>query len=170
MDQFSMVLISVIVFISFSVLNSIKNQSLIFQRGINIVQGSYSSPLEEFSNLAERILSITGNDSRIIIADDTQGGAVMQNMNTPAIYIRYFLMYNSVGGQYLIPTGKFLQFAQRKSANYLLLLSYENSFSECANLFDEGHNYLIELDNDMTIIDDACLFSEEDIYQLSGIE
>jgi len=168
MDHFSMVMISILIFISFSVLNSIKNQSLIFQRGINIVQGTYREPLKEFSDLADKVLAITGEDARIIIADDANGGILMHNVNAPTIYVRYFLMYNSVGGQFRKPIGEFLQFAKAKSPDYILLLSHENSFSECESLFEKGHNYLIEFDSNMIINEDACMFSDYDIYKLSG--
>jgi len=170
LDHFSMILISILIFISFSVLNNIKNQSLIFQSGVKFVQGSYSSPLGEYSDLADKVLAITGNNARIIIADDTYGGLQIQNMNAPTIYIRYFLMYNSVGGQYLMPVDDFLQFAQEKLVNYILLLSYEHSFRECDILFDEGHNYLIKFDSNMEIVEGACIFSENIIYKLSGID
>jgi hypothetical protein len=69
-------------------------------RRFELNTGSYSVWLPEYSAIAENALKISGGDAKILIADDDPESNRAGNMVTPAIYIRYFLMNNSVGGQY----------------------------------------------------------------------
>ncbi len=128
-------------------------------------KGSYSEYFSNYSSLAENTLKITGEDSKILIADDFSHA--ISNKEYDGIVVRYFLMYNSVGGQYRTLAINLLRLVTKYDPDYILLLSYANTFDHCENIMTEGHNYLIKVDT----IDDPdateCIFSKAEIVDLS---
>jgi len=136
---------------------------------VTLVGGSLVDGMPYHASVAEKALSIAGDDSRILIADDRLNVDLVDNLNQTAIFIRYFLMNNSVGGQYRSTVDGFLQVAEEYEADYILLLSYDNIFGGCENLLERGKDYLIALDNDYIAIEEnVCPFTENDIHGITG--
>lgn len=140
----------------------------IFDSPIGFVEGSYESALPKYYNLAQQVISHTGEDAKILIADDNLSTNRTGNMHPPAIYIRYFLMYNSVGGQYNTTINNLLPYATKKKAEYILLLTYDRSLPQCDSIFEENSNYIIVLDNNILQYDNICPFSDEDIIKIAN--
>ena len=129
------------------------------QLPFKLLSGIYSdSGLKGYYEFTNKILEYTGADAKILIAADFSDTNTTTNMITPAIFIRYYLMNNSVGGQYnFIDDSKIIKFAVSNSADYILLLSYVNMFSDCANNLIEGENYLIRLSDLKSVNADICV-------------
>ena len=85
----------------------------------------------------------------------------------PDIYVRYFLMYNSVGGQYRTTRSGFVKKIASSKPDYILLLSYENSYKDCSQLLTEGHDYLIQIDYKTFGKAEGCVFSDYPIIDLT---
>lgn len=134
----------------------------------NLREKTYEAFFSEYSSLAKKVIAITGDRSRIIIADDYPPNYNrIRNQDPPALYIRYFLMYNSVGGQYRTTMSGFSELVTAKQAEYILLLSYDNSFKNCEQLLTEGHDYLIEIDYETFGKAEGCVFSDYPIIDLT---
>ncbi len=88
-------------------------------------------------------------------------------MNPPALYIRYFIMYNNVGGQYRTTVDNMIPYAYENDADYILLLTYDNSLDICNHLFTNGRDYLLQLPQNIVIEDNQCIFDESMVYDLS---
>jgi hypothetical protein len=127
---------------------------------IRLSTGSYRERLGKYADLAEGILKKTGNDARVMITEEVEGLS-FTNMYTPAIYIRYFMMANSVGGQYMwLTRDQMLDHAMQYNADYILLLSYDNTFENCEDVFMNDHTYLIKVDRPVDITSDKCPFTK----------
>lgn len=129
--------------------------------------GSYNVVLKKESRIAEETLRISGDSSRILIADDFSNNNLLSNMYIDAIFVRYFLMFNSVGGQYIMTTEKIYEYSLSQNADYVLLLSYANTFEHCEKIFIEDHNYLIKTDRHISYSVDECIFSKNVILDLT---
>ncbi len=129
--------------------------------------GSYNVVLKKEARLAEKALRLAGNSSRILIADDVSNDILVGNMNIEAIFVRYFLMFNSVGGQYTTTADRLYEYALIQDADYILLLSYADSFDSCGKILMDGHHYLIKTEEDLPRGDGECLFSGNIIFDLS---
>ena len=128
---------------------------------LRLSTGSYKERLAEYSDLADKILKITGKDARILITEEVEGLS-FTNMYTPAIYIRYYMMTNSVGGQYMWLTREQIAgYAKQYDADYILLLSYKNTFEKCEDVFMNDHTYLIKLDKPVDSSTDGCPFTKK---------
>jgi hypothetical protein len=127
--------------------------------------GSYSVALSQFSSLAENTLEITGGDSRILIADDFSHA--ISNKEYEGIVVRYFLMFNSVGGQYRTKAEYLFNLVEKYHPDYILLLTYDNTYDHCENILTEGHNYLIKVDQVYNPDEMKCVFSKDGIVDLS---
>jgi hypothetical protein len=132
----------------------------------SISNGTLQSAMTKYDQYAKGVIDITGPDARILIADDIPGEQIT-NMNVPAIFIRYFMMYNSVGSQYLQPTSNLHNYAGEVNADYILLLSYDNSLDHCKELLTAEHDHLIDIsEGNIKIEPEGCIFSSSDIYDL----
>ena len=132
----------------------------------NLSEGTYQSEMTKYSKYAEHVVERTGSDARILIADDMTNN-ITSNRAIPAIFLRYFMIDNSVGGQFTIPTSNLGDYAAQVNADYLLLLSYEDSFQDCDRMLSAGRDYLINLrQGDFTIEPGSCIFSEFEIFDL----
>ena len=132
----------------------------------SLSNGTLQSALAKYDKYAERVIDITGPDGRVLIADDLPGEKIT-NMMVPAIFIRYFMMYNSVGSQYQKPTNSLYDYAKENNADFILLLSYANSFDHCENLLTTENDYLIDIsEGSIDLEPDDCIFSSFDIYGL----
>jgi hypothetical protein len=132
----------------------------------SLSNGTLHSVLTKYDQYAERIVGNTGPEARVLIADDIPGETIT-NMNVPAIFIRYFMMYNSVGSQYAKPTNNLYDYAKENSADYVLLLSYGDSFDHCEEILTTEHDYLIDISEGSTNLDPQdCIFSSFEIYDL----
>ncbi len=109
--------------------------------------GTYSDyQLKKYYEMAEKILIETGETAKILIVDDSSNSTILTNMNLPAIFLRYYLMNNSVGGQYnWLKPNNLGEFAENNSAEYIFLLSYDNLFANCGTNLIKGEDYLINL-------------------------
>jgi len=158
--------ILVLLFIfSYSIRQTTKpiNLSNIFR----ISTGSYSVALQKYSAFANKILGITGNDARILIVDEVND--LFTNMQNPAVYIRYFIMTNSVGGQYaLFSKDHIIDRAIEYNADYILVLSYNDTFENCEDVFVHDHTYLIKLDRPIVNRTDECPFTEKAIVDFKN--
>jgi hypothetical protein len=76
-------------------------------------------------------------------------------------------MYNSVGGQYRTTIDNIFAYAEIYNAEYILLLTYDNSIEICNHLFTEGRDYLLQLPQKITLQVDLCIFDENLVYDLS---
>jgi hypothetical protein len=126
--------------------------------------------LDKYSTLAYNVLSVTGDEAKIIIADEIKGLS-FTNMDAPAIYIRYFLLTNSVGGQFLgLSRDERIDRAMTSDADYLLLLSYKDTFKHCEDLFEKGHTYLIKFNGPIDQSTSECPFTKDAIvdYENQG--
>lgn len=131
------------------------------------VTGSFISTMSKQYKLAQKALSIVEEDARILITDDYFQANIAMNQNQAAIFVRYFLMENSVGGQYRTTLEHLIPYAEQFQADYILLLTYDNSFANCENLMEAGKDYLISLGKEIVPEDNVCLFSDNTIYELS---
>ena len=132
----------------------------------SISNGTLRSAMTKYDQYAELVVNLTGQDARILIVDDLSG-EMITNMNVPAIFIRYFMMYNSVGSQYQKQTNNFYDYAKENYADYVLLLSYDTSLDHCEELLTVGKDYLINIRAESINSDpDECIFSSFDIYDL----
>ena len=161
------ILLSMLVFGIGSLFNNKIKQVAPVNQDFSFVGGSYADILLYHSTVAEKVLTIVEEDSRILIADDFLESNRAMNQNQTSIFIRYYLMNNSVGGQYRTTLNQIIPLAKRYRADYLLLISYENSFPNCETLLEGGKDYLIKLDDDLTQREEICTFSETQIYELS---
>ncbi len=136
-------------------------------KNFELSTGAYSVYLPEYSAVAENALKISDPDVKILIADDDSETDSAGNMNIPAIYIRYFLMSNSVGGQYFfLPMEDLYDYALKYNADYILLISYDSTFDYCENILYNGPNYLIKISKDNHYKKGECIFSKEDVFQV----
>lgn len=127
-----------------------------------IGSGSYGEFLSNHSTLAEKVLRITRKNARILIANDVDGR--FTNYFPPTFYVRYFLMENSVGGHYAYkPADELIPYASAKTADYILLLSYEGTFVQCGDELAVGHNYLIRLEDGVRDNPSRCPFKKKNI-------
>lgn len=133
---------------------------------VGFVGGSLTKALPYPASLADKVLSIVEENSRILIADDKQKANLVDNLNQTSIWTRYYLMNNSVGGQYRTTIDNLIPFAEKYEADYILLISYENIFPNCENILEGGQDYLIALDDELTIGENKCPFSRNTIYDL----
>ena len=132
----------------------------------SLSDGTLQSGLTKYDQHARRVIEITGSDARILIADDIPGEKI-SNMLVPSIFIRYFMMYNSVGSQYTKPTSSLYDYAKENKSDYILLLSYANSIDQCEELFTTEHDYLIDISEDSIHLEpEECFLSTFDIYDL----
>lgn len=134
---------------------------------VKFVGGSFTDAMPYHSSISDKVLKIAEEDARILIADDKLKANLVDNLNQTAIFIRYYLMNNSIGGQYRTTIDEIIPFAEQNEADYILLLSYENSFPNCEHLLEGGKDYLIALDNPITIAENICPFSQNTIYGLT---
>lgn len=133
----------------------------------DFVTGSFISTMSKQYKLARKTMSIAEEDARILITDDYFPENIAMNQNQAAIFVRYFLMENSVGGQYRTTVDHLIPYAEQFQADYILLLTYDNSFANCENLMEEGKDYLISLDKEIVPEENVCIFSDNSIYELS---
>jgi len=129
--------------------------------------GSYSVVLKKEARIAEKALTIAGDKARILIADDFLNDKLLGNKYMDARFVRYFLMFNSVGGQYMTTTDKLYEFALEQNADHILLLSYANTFDSCEKMLIEGHNYLINIERNKPLDLDGCFFLGDEVFDLS---
>ncbi|MGD2027286.1 MAG: hypothetical protein PVI99_05665 [Anaerolineales bacterium] len=129
-------------------------------------EGTYQSVMTKYAQYAEDVVGRTGPDARILIADDMPG-SITSNRDIPAIFLRYFMIYNSVGGQYTIPTSNLGEYAVQADAEFILLLSYQDSFDACDQMLSTGRDYLIGIrQGAFTVEPGSCIFSEFEIVDL----
>jgi hypothetical protein len=134
----------------------------------SLSNGTLKSVMTKYDKYAERVIDITGPDARILIADDIPGEKIT-NMLVPAIFIQYFMMYNSVGSQYQNKTSSLFDYAEEINADYVLLLSYANSFDHCEQLLILENDYLVNIsEGRINLEPEDCVFSSFDIYNLGG--
>lgn len=130
------------------------------------VVGSYSALLKNHTDLVEKVLNISGKKARILIADDVAG--LFSNMYTPAIYIRYYLMANSVGGHYhSLEASDLIRFVQEYDADYLLLLSYNDTLDNCEKVFSTERNYLVRLKDGFNQDPLKCPFKKKSVFDVT---
>jgi hypothetical protein len=130
----------------------------------NLSNGTLQSALTKYDHYAEKVLEITGPDARILIADDLADGTTT-NMLVPALFIRYFMIYNSVGSQYLEPSSRLYDYAFKNNSDFILLLSYADSFDHCDNLLMPDHDYLIDISAGKDRLEsNICDIPPSDIY------
>ena len=131
------------------------------------VTGSFISTMSKPYKIAQKALSFVEEDARILITDDYSQANIAMNQNQAAIFVRYFLMENSVGGQYRTTVDNVISYAEQFQADYILLLTYDNSFDNCENILESGKDYLISLEKEIVQQENACIFSESAIQGLS---
>lgn len=129
-------------------------------------KGAYESELSKYSRYADDVIEQTGKDARILIVDDS-AGKWLSNRNLPALFIRYYMMYNSVGGLYSISVRNLVNLSKTSSVDYILLLSYANSFEGCDQFLFADRDYLIEIGNDdFATGPDECIFEYFEVIDL----
>lgn len=131
---------------------------IIDQLPFELSSGSYRDyQLAYYHQIASQILDQTGPDAKILIADDLSDRPNISNMDVPAIFFRYYLMNNSVGGQFQWEaSSKILEYATKHSADYILLLSYDDKSFNCGDDIKTGSNYLVELPDIISTNFDIC--------------
>lgn len=117
------------------------------QLPITISSGVYSeTKLSDYYQKSKMALAVAGEQAAILIADEAQNGATLTNSSIPGIYYRYYLMNNSVGGQYSgLKNEDLINFGAEQGAEYLLLISYDNFFDQCGLNLDKEVDYLIKM-------------------------
>lgn len=138
----------------------------LFER-FSLSTGSYNVILKKESKIAEKTLEISGDAARILIVDDFSNDVLLGNMYLDAIFVRYFLMFNSVGGQYMISPDNLYDYALSQSADYVLLLSYTDTFDHCERILAGDRNYLIKINGVESFSADECIFINDIIFDLS---
>jgi len=132
----------------------------------SLSDGTLQSEMTKYAKFAERVVKITDPNARILITDDFPNKTIT-NMLVPSIFIRYFMMNNSVGSQYTKPTSSLYDYAKENNSDYILLLSYANSFDHCEELLTTEHDYLIDISEDsIPLVPEECFLSSFDIYDL----
>lgn len=162
-----MVLICVLTFVVVFLFNHKLIKVAPKNKDFEFVTGSFISTMSKQYKLAKKTMSIAEEDARILIADDYSQANIAMNQNQAAIFVRYFLMENSVGGQYRTTVEHLIPYAEQFEADYILILTYDNSYPNCENLMEAGKDYLISLDKYIALEDDVCVFSDNTIYDLS---
>jgi hypothetical protein len=128
--------------------------------------GTYQSKMTKYFQYAEDVVEITGSDARILIADDISNN-ITTNMLVPAIFLRYFMMNNSVGAQYQESTSELYNFATQNNADHILMLSYADSFEGCDQLLKVDRDYLIDIRSaDISVEPGSCIFSNFKLIEL----
>lgn len=138
-------------------------------QNFRLTNGAYrdSGKIKDYYTFAENVLRITGEKAKILIADEDSESGSVTNMLLPEIYIRYYLMNNSVGGQYRwIPQDELYTFAINQGADYILLLSYPGTFENCGDIFDDQTNYLIKVEDKFRPELKVCPYLESNLIIL----
>ena len=117
------------------------------QLPITVSSGVYSeTKLSAYYQKSKMALAIAGEQAKILIADEAQNAPTLTNSSIPGIYYRYYLMNNSVGGQYSgLKNEDLINFGAEQGAEYLLLISYDNFFDQCGLNLDKEVDYLIKM-------------------------
>lgn len=97
---------------------------------------------KDFNNFAEKVISITGDKSKIIIVDKEY--EFLSNMDVPVIYIRYYMSENSVGHGYRVLPNSWYEYMNAFSPDYFLIYSYDNYWVGCNEYLKEGYSYLVK--------------------------
>ena len=148
----------------FVFLNSMYPMPLIEK--FTLSKGTYQSELAKYNQFAVSILDLTGPDSRVLIADDLASG-ITTNTLIPDIFVRYYMLNNSVGAQYKIATEDISTYADQYHTDYILLLSYADSFENCEGVFTADRDYLIDIrDGELSSDPGSCEFSTVEIIDL----
>lgn len=128
--------------------------------------GTYQTELAKYQRYSEEVIQLAGPDARILIADDLAPNTITSR-NIPAIFLRYYMLDNSVGAQYTIPIDSLSAYAGQTRATYLLLLSYQDTFDGCSPYLTAGRDYLIHLESgSFTTGSGECLISQFTIQDL----
>ena len=129
-------------------------------QSFKISPGSYDFVMKEYSTFAKKVLDITGVNSKILIADDNHETGMADNRNSPAIYIRYYMMDNSAGGQYVdVPMPTLYSYALENHADYILLLSYDQTLESCGAGLKLAGNYIFKLNQKTSCTGADCICS-----------
>lgn len=160
--------ISILMFIIVYLLNYKIYRTAPVNNDVFFVKGSLTQAMPYPSSLAQKVISIVDEDSKILIADDKLKSKLVDNLNQTSIWTRYYLMNNSVGGQYRTSIDGLIPIAEKYNADYILLISYENIYPNCEGLLVGGKDYLIALDKELTIANSVCPFSKNTIYDLKA--
>lgn len=125
--------------------------------------GAYKdTDLKEQFEVSNKVLQITGSDARILIVQENTVESLLTNMAEPGIYYRYYLMNNSVGGQFnTLKYADLKDYAVKNGAEYMLLLSYDGMFSGCDSELIRYQEYLIEVSSLGTQNGRVCPVSTE---------
>lgn len=127
--------------------------------------GRYESAMQKYQAYAQDVLDRVDPDAKILIADDTPQETV-NNMTVPAIFIRYYMMYNSIGAQYQgMPAEELYGYGREHQADYVLLLSYAGSLPGCETVFMPEHDYLVQI-SDGEPPAGSCPFAAFTIWEL----
>lgn len=121
-------------------------------REFSLKPGTYqsSSQVESSYQLAQKVTSIVGDEAKILITDDLFWGSsrkIISNTNEPAIYIRYYLLNQSVGGQYNLNESMLFSYAIENDADYILVLNNDFLFYDCGDVYEMGANFLLDMDS-----------------------
>ena len=125
--------------------------------------GAYKeTDLKEQFEVSNKVLQITGSDARVLIVQENTAESLLTNMAEPGIYYRYYLMNNSVGGQFnTLKYANLKDHAVKNGAEYVLLLSYDGIFSGCDAELIRYQEYLIEVSSLVTQNGRVCPISTE---------
>ncbi|NLB11368.1 hypothetical protein GX831_02850, partial [bacterium] len=121
-------------------------------REFSLKPGAYqdSALLKNSYVLAQNVIDITGENAKILITDDLVWGGnrnIISNTNEPAIYVRYYLLNQSVGAQYNLDESMLFSYALESDADYILMLNNDFLFDDCEGIFKTSGNFLLKLDN-----------------------
>lgn len=106
--------------------------------------GTYQTELSKYQRYSQEVIQQAGADAQILIVDD-QIPNMVTNRDLPALFLRYYMIDNSVGAQFTILPADLPTYAEQVGATHLLLLSYAGTLENCAPFLTEGHDYLIDL-------------------------
>jgi len=121
---------------------------------------SYRGYLQKYESIANTVVETAGGDARVVIADDRGQSKTFDDNVIESIFIRYYLINNSVGGGFTMPMHELLDFADEQKANHVLLISYANTIDGCGEILKENHNYLIQTAD--------CAKTEQQRCQVAG--
>lgn len=113
--------------------------------------------------ISNKISEYIEKDSTIMFVSKTFYDQI-GNVFPPSLYIRYFFLEESLGGQYSVPAQYWFGYLEKFNPEYVFVSDYSNFWPTCNSYLEEGGHYLIKIDEDIPANSlGECFFDSEDL-------
>ena len=136
------------------------------------VSGSYidSEAHKDYEKITEQVESIVPKDSSIMVLSYGVGSQTLTDNIAPAFYLRYYLMDYIKNSSYYCAPNDCLPYFEAMHPDYLVIYSYNDYWSQCSGVFEEGKSYLVKFDFDENALKSGrCIALPEDVTTLSTL-